>query len=123
MVKFTIVSLAVAAAIPLAAGRTCLDGLRYCGHTLLEIGDYQAEMNAQIEESRACSEKNVTDQFLWYCKMGEVLLLGDCAGGCSNQGWGNSDFCKPDWKAAVRCDPWGGGPGGHWAWADKDKSS
>lgn len=80
-------------------------------------------MTAELKRYRACEEKAIADNFLYYCSNGDALLMGSCEAGCTNNGWGNSDSCNPDWKAAVRCDPWGGGPGGHWAWAEGESGS
>ncbi|KAM3448843.1 hypothetical protein MY3296_007474 [Beauveria thailandica] len=52
MVMFNAIFIAMmAAAIPLAEGRNCNTGLLYCGQTLLNIGNYRAQIDAAVAKA------------------------------------------------------------------------
>ncbi|KAJ7892654.1 hypothetical protein B0H13DRAFT_2665636 [Mycena leptocephala] len=88
-----------AALLVLATGaiaRNCTPNLDYCGRTLLEIGNYQAQIDQALHDAGVGEADGGADD-LFHCvggANGVITFLGFCANGCHTNPIGVSDVCN-----------------------------
>ncbi|EER23333.1 hypothetical protein D8B26_001429 [Coccidioides posadasii str. Silveira] len=92
------VPLILAAFSPLVAARGCKAGYYYCGFVLLEIGNYERQIEQALETVGVASPSayQITDT-LFFCPGGargdDITYVKTCEQRCSSAGTGESDFC------------------------------
>ncbi|KAJ7307701.1 hypothetical protein DFH08DRAFT_720132 [Mycena albidolilacea] len=88
-----------AALLVLATGaiaRNCIPHLDYCGRTLLEIGNYQPQIDQALHDAGA-GEANGGADDRFHCvggAKGVITFLGFCTNGCRTNPTGVSDVCN-----------------------------
>ncbi|KAJ6534951.1 hypothetical protein B0H19DRAFT_845654, partial [Mycena capillaripes] len=78
-----------------AIARNCTPNLDYCGRTLLEIGNYQPQIDQALHDAGA-GEANGGADDRFHCvggANGVITFLGFCANGCRTNPTGVSDVC------------------------------
>ncbi|KAJ7892657.1 hypothetical protein B0H13DRAFT_2528896 [Mycena leptocephala] len=88
-----------AALLVLATGaiaRNCTPNLDYCGRTLLDIGNYQPQIDQALHDAGVGEADGGADD-LFHCvggANGVIIFLGFCANGCRTNPTGVSDECN-----------------------------
>ncbi|KAJ7044355.1 hypothetical protein C8F04DRAFT_1070212 [Mycena alexandri] len=88
-----------AAMLVLATGaiaRNCTPDLNYCGRTLLEIGNYQPQIDQALHDAGA-GEANGGSDDLFHCgggPNGVITFIGFCANGCRTNPTNVNDACN-----------------------------
>ncbi|KAF3017070.1 hypothetical protein E8E14_006212 [Neopestalotiopsis sp. 37M] len=75
--------------------RNCTPGLNYCGSTLLDIGDYQPQIDQALADAGEGNDNHARD-YLFHCAGGDngvIEFLQRCEHGCKDAGGGVSDRC------------------------------
>ncbi|KAL7948585.1 hypothetical protein V8C42DRAFT_342607 [Trichoderma barbatum] len=95
--RFAVLSLAaLATLVPSAMARNCKKNLDYCGATLLDIGDYYAQIVSALAAAGKPTDDNWRRKSLFYCAggpNGEIQFLQFCGERCIDAGQGKSDRC------------------------------
>ncbi|PHH91516.1 hypothetical protein CDD83_185 [Cordyceps sp. RAO-2017] len=78
-----------------ALGRNCKNGVRYCGRTLLSIGDYEDQIRHKCDGGGSHCFNEGAEDTLFYCNdiFGNVEYTQYCSNGCTDGGAGNNDYC------------------------------
>ncbi|KAJ3497674.1 hypothetical protein NLG97_g1715 [Lecanicillium saksenae] len=96
MVKITLFATA-AVMVATASARNCKAGINYCGWNLLNIGNYQSQVDAALRQKGwQVNGKNIHDT-IFSClggPNGEITVLDWCAGNCADGGENHDDFCN-----------------------------
>ncbi|KAJ3482040.1 hypothetical protein NLG97_g7675 [Lecanicillium saksenae] len=96
MVKITLFA-TTAVMVATASARNCQSGLNYCGWNLLNIGNYEPQINAALKSKGwQVNGKNIHDT-LFAClggTNGEITVLDWCSGTCADGGKHKNDFCN-----------------------------
>ncbi|KAG6296833.1 hypothetical protein E4U09_001612 [Claviceps aff. purpurea] len=80
MVKILSIFVAAFAASHVADAGECTPGLKYCGKTLIQYGNFEPDQLAA--------------NFLYYCHPNfAVSLIQRCGFGCASRGVGKNDAC------------------------------
>ncbi|KAJ6783578.1 hypothetical protein PWT90_10200 [Aphanocladium album] len=94
--KFLSTTLALSVLAPLALARNCTPGFYYCGHTLLEIGNYHNQITNALVEADKGTNYNWVNFSLFWCTgapNGDIDFAQSCNGPCTNAGNGKNDHC------------------------------
>ncbi|KIM41489.1 hypothetical protein M413DRAFT_27828 [Hebeloma cylindrosporum] len=79
-----------------ALARNCTPGLRYCGSTLLDIGNYQGQIDQALADA-GVQEVDNGKSALFFCQGGDngvIQFIRECTvGQCVDAGTGNDDHC------------------------------
>ncbi|KAF7366135.1 hypothetical protein MVEN_00490400 [Mycena venus] len=79
-----------------AIARNCTPNLDYCGRTLLEIGNYQPQIDQAFHDAGAGEADGGADD-LFQCvggANGVITFLEFCVNGCRTNSGGVSDACN-----------------------------
>ncbi|KAJ4401335.1 hypothetical protein N0V91_007999 [Didymella pomorum] len=91
-------ALTLAATTPLVSARNCKTGLDYCGRGLLNIGNYEAQVEQALKDKDRPTDQKHRDDALFYCKggaNGDIEFQSFCGENrCVDGGSDNSDWCK-----------------------------
>ncbi|KAJ3481225.1 hypothetical protein NLG97_g7874 [Lecanicillium saksenae] len=94
--KFIVSSAILAALAPLALARDCTGGLTYCGATLLDIGNYRAQIVQALEAVGNPTSEDWVTRTLFYCtgfSGGAIEFRQACGPHCTNAGTNMNDYC------------------------------
>ncbi|KAF7368585.1 hypothetical protein MVEN_00182200 [Mycena venus] len=94
--RTTILTTAIALAVAATgtAARNCKYGVKYCGSTLRQIGNYDRDMEIALSNHGV---RGGEDNTLFECTtiIGNIQMVQYCGiGRCVDGGQGNSDYCQ-----------------------------
>ncbi|PMD60383.1 uncharacterized protein K444DRAFT_560923 [Hyaloscypha bicolor E] len=93
--KFTRTTMIIALATA-AVARNCTPGLKYCGRTLLDIGNYADQIAQALADSNKGDSNGGRDD-LFNCiggSSGVIKFESICSNGCATEPAGVSDKCN-----------------------------